>query len=98
MAFTFVAGVEPLVVLYAAFMVGLLAAIFGGRPGMISGATCAMAVVIVALVAQHGVLYLFAAVILTGLLQISAGVLRLGKYIRIVLRPVMLGFVNGSLS
>ncbi len=94
-AFAFVAGVEPLVGLYAAFMVGLLAAIFGGRPGMISGATGAMAVVMVALVAEHGVQYLFAAVVLTGLIQISAGLLRLGKYIRIVPHPVMLGFVNG---
>lgn len=94
-AFAFVAGVEPLVGLYAAFMVGLLASIFGGRPGMISGATGAMAVVMVALVAQHGVEYLFATVVLTGLLQILAGVLRLGKFIRIVPHPVMLGFVNG---
>ncbi|MDH3980969.1 MAG: SulP family inorganic anion transporter [Gammaproteobacteria bacterium] len=94
-AFAFVAGVEPLVGLYAAFMVGLLAAIFGGRPGMISGATGAMAVVMVALVAEHGVEYLFAAVVLTGLIQIGAGVLRLGKFIRIVPYPVMLGFVNG---
>jgi SulP family sulfate permease len=94
-AFAFVAGVEPLVGLYAAFMVGLLAAIFGGRPGMISGATGAMAVVMVALVAEHGVEYLFAAVVLTGLIQIGAGLLRLGKYIRMVPYPVMLGFVNG---
>lgn len=94
-AFAFVAGVDPLVGLYAAFMVGLLASIFGGRPGMISGATGAMAVVMVALVAEHGVEYLFAAVVLTGLLQISAGILRIGKYIRIVPHPVMLGFVNG---
>ncbi|MDH5446880.1 MAG: SulP family inorganic anion transporter [Gammaproteobacteria bacterium] len=94
-AFAFVAGVDPLVGLYAAFMVGLLASIFGGRPGMISGATGAMAVVMVALVAEHGVQYLFAAVILTGLLQIGAGILRLGKYIRMVPYPVMLGFVNG---
>ena len=94
-AFAFVAGVEPLVGLYAAFMVGLLAAIFGGRPGMISGATGALAVVMVALVAEHGVEYLFAAVVLTGLLQMGAGVLRLGKFIRIVPYPVMLGFVNG---
>ena len=94
-AFSFVAGVEPLVGLYAAFMVGLLAAIFGGRPGMISGATGAMAVVMVSLVAQHGVEYLFAAVVLTGLIQISVGLMRLGKYIRIVPHPVMLGFVNG---
>lgn len=94
-AFAFVAGVDPLVGLYAAFMVGLLASIFGGRPGMISGATGAMAVVMVALVAEHGVEYLFAAVVLTGLIQILAGILRLGKYIRIVPHPVMLGFVNG---
>ncbi|MBT3196423.1 MAG: SulP family inorganic anion transporter [Gammaproteobacteria bacterium] len=94
-AFSFVAGVEPLVGLYAAFMVGLLAAIFGGRPGMISGATGAMAVVMVSLVADHGVEYLFAAVVLTGLIQISVGMMRLGKYIRIVPHPVMLGFVNG---
>ncbi len=94
-AFAFVAGVEPLVGLYAAFMVGLLAAIFGGRPGMISGATGAMAVVMVSLVADHGVEYLFAAVVLAGLLQILAGVARLGKFIRIVPHPVMLGFVNG---
>lgn len=94
-AFAFVAGVDPLVGLYAAFMVGLLAAIFGGRPGMISGATGAMAVVMVALVAEHGVEYLFAAVVLTGMFQILAGVLRLGKFIRIVPHPVMLGFVNG---
>ncbi len=94
-AFAFVAGVDPLVGLYAAFMVGILAAIFGGRPGMISGATGAMAVVMVALVAEHGVEYLFAAVVLTGLFQMLAGVLRLGKFIRIVPHPVMLGFVNG---
>ncbi|WP_455219140.1 SulP family inorganic anion transporter [Kaarinaea lacus] len=94
-AFAFVAGVDPLVGLYAAFMVGLLAASFGGRPGMISGATGAMAVVMVSLVADHGVEYLFAAVVLTGVIQIGAGILRLGKYIRIVPYPVMLGFVNG---
>jgi SulP family sulfate permease len=94
-AFAFVAGVDPLVGLYAAFMVGLLASIFGGRPGMISGATGAMAVVMVSLVADHGVEYLFAAVVLTGLIQITAGVLKLGKFIRIVPYPVMLGFVNG---
>ncbi|MBX2808031.1 MAG: SulP family inorganic anion transporter [Cellvibrionaceae bacterium] len=94
-AFAFVAGVEPMVGLYAAFMMGLLASVFGGRPGMISGATGATAVVMVSLVADHGVHYLFAAVVLAGLLQIIAGILRLGKYIRIVPHPVMLGFVNG---
>src|SRR5690554_2458999 len=94
-AFAFVAGVDPLVGLYAAFMVGLLTSIFGGRPGMISGATGAMAVVMVALVAQHGVEYLFAAVVLTGVIQMLAGILRLGMFIRMVPYPVMLGFVNG---
>lgn len=94
-AFAFVAGVHPLVGLYAAFMVGLITAIFGGRPGMISGATGALAVVMVALVAQHGVEYLFATVVLMGLLQIFAGFMQWGKFIRLVPHPVMLGFVNG---
>jgi SulP family sulfate permease len=94
-AFAFVAGVEPLVGLYAAFMVGLITACIGGRPGMISGATGALAVVMVALVADHGVEYLFATVVLMGILQITAGALRLGKFIRMVPHPVMLGFVNG---
>ena len=94
-AFAFVAGVDPLVGLYGAFMMGIITSIFGGRPGMISGATGAMAVVMVSLVALHGVEYLFAAIILTGLIQMSAGVLRLGKFIRLVPYPVMLGFVNG---
>lgn len=94
-AFAFIAGVEPLVGLYAAFMVGLITAAFGGRPGMISGATGALAVVMVALVAQHGVEYLFATVVLMGILQLLAGIFRLGKFIRMVPYPVMLGFVNG---
>ena len=94
-AFAFVAGVHPLVGLYAAFLVGLITALIGGRPGMISGATGALAVVMVALVAEHGVEYLFATVVLMGLLQIAAGVLRWGKFIRLVPHPVMLGFVNG---
>jgi len=94
-AFAFVAGVEPLVGLYAAFMVGLITACIGGRPGMISGATGALAVVMVALVADHGVEYLFATVVLMGLLQVGAGLLKLGKFIRMVPHPVMLGFVNG---
>ena len=94
-AFAFVAGVAPLVGLYAAFIVGLITAVFGGRPGMISGATGALAVVMVALVAEHGVAYLFATVILMGILQLFAGVMRWGKFIRMVPHPVMLGFVNG---
>ncbi|WP_342070112.1 SulP family inorganic anion transporter [Yoonia algicola] len=94
-AFAFVAGVEPLVGLYAAFIVGLITAVFGGRPGMISGATGALAVVMVSLVALHGVEYLFATVVLMGLIQIVVGVMRWGKFIRLVPHPVMLGFVNG---
>ncbi|NVL02059.1 SulP family inorganic anion transporter, partial [Ruegeria pomeroyi] len=94
-AFAFVAGVHPLVGLYAAFLVGLITALIGGRPGMISGATGALAVVMVALVAQHGVEYLFATVVLMGLLQLVAGVMQWGKFIRLVPHPVMLGFVNG---
>ena len=94
-AFAFVAGVHPLVGLYAAFMVGLITAVIGGRPGMISGATGALAVVMVALVADHGVEYLFATVVLMGILQIFAGVMHWGKFIRLVPHPVMLGFVNG---
>ncbi len=94
-AFAFVAGVHPLVGLYAAFIVGFITAVFGGRPGMISGATGALAVVMVSLVAQHGVEYLFAAVVLMGLIQIFVGLMRWGKFIRLVPHPVMLGFVNG---
>ena len=94
-AFAFVAGVHPLVGLYAAFLVGLITAVFGGRPGMISGATGALAVVMVALVAEHGVEYLFATVVLMGILQVFAGVMHWGKFIRLVPHPVMLGFVNG---
>lgn len=94
-AFAFVAGVNPLVGLYAAFIVGLITALIGGRPGMISGATGALAVVMVALVAQHGVEYLFATVVLMGVLQMIAGVMQWGKFIRLVPHPVMLGFVNG---
>lgn len=94
-AFAFVAGVDPLVGLYAAFMVGLITAVFGGRPAMISGATGALAVVMVALVADHGVQYLFATVVLMGIIQVMAGVFKLGKFIRMVPHPVMLGFVNG---
>ncbi len=95
MSFSFVAGVHPLVGLYAAFIVGLITALIGGRPGMISGATGALAVVMVALVSLHGVEYLFATVVLMGIFQITAAFLRLGKFIRLVPYPVMLGFVNG---
>jgi len=94
-AFSFVAGVAPVIGLYSAFFIGLISAIAGGRPGMISGATGAMAVVVVSLVATHGVEYLFPTVILCGLLQIAIGLFRLGKLIRMVPHSVMLGFVNG---
>lgn len=94
-AFSIIANVSPLVGLYTAFIIGLITAILGGRPGMISGATGAIAVVIVSLVATHGVEYLFAAVVLMGLIQISVGVLRLGKLIRLVPHPVIFGFLNG---
>jgi SulP family sulfate permease len=94
-AFAFVAGVAPLSGLYAAFIVGLITAVFGGRPGMISGATGALAVVMVSLVMDHGAEYLFATVVLMGVLQLIAGALKLGKFIRMVPESVMLGFVNG---
>lgn len=94
-AFAFVAGVSPIIGLYSAFFIGLIAAVCGGRPGMISGATGAMAVVVVGLVAIHGIEYLFPAVILCGLLQIGIGTGRLGVLIRMVPHSVMLGFVNG---
>ena len=104
-AFAFVAGVEPLVGLYAAFMIGLITSIFGGRPGMISGATGALAVVMVSLVATGnsmgaaednlGLYYLFATVILMGTIQTVVGLLKLGKFVRLIPHSVMMGFVNG---
>ncbi|KGL64180.1 SulP family inorganic anion transporter [Polaribacter sp. Hel1_85] len=104
-AFAFVAGVDPLVGLYAAFMVGLITSIFGGRPGMISGATGALAVVMVSLVAEGnamgnpdenlGLYYLFLTVILMGVIQVLAGIFKLGKFVRLIPHPVMMGFVNG---
>jgi SulP family sulfate permease len=104
-AFAFVAGVDPLVGLYAAFMIGLITSIFGGRPGMISGATGALAVVMVSLVAQGnamgtpseelGLYYLFLTVMLMGGIQILAGIFKLGKFVRLIPHPVMMGFVNG---
>ncbi|MHA6196169.1 SulP family inorganic anion transporter [Pseudomonas wadenswilerensis] len=94
-AFALVAHLNPLMGLYGAFIICTLTALFGGRPGMISGAAGSMAVVIVALVVQHGVQYLLATVLLGGLLMIAFGLLRLGKLVRLVPHPVMLGFVNG---
>lgn len=94
-AFAFIAGLSPLTGLYAAFSMGFITSVLGGRPGMISGATGAVAVVIVALAKTHGVEYIFATVILAGVLQMIFGFLRLGKFIRLVPQPVMYGFVNG---
>lgn len=104
-AFAFVAGVDPLVGLYAAFMIGLITSVFGGRPGMISGATGALAVVMVNLVAEGnamgaegenlGLYYLFLTVIVMGIIQVLAGIFRLGKFVRLIPHPVMMGFVNG---
>lgn len=94
-AFAMIAGLSPLTGLYAAFTIGLVTSILGGRPGMISGATGAIAVVIVALAKSHGVEYIFATVVLAGIIQVTAGLLRLGKFIRLVPHPVMFGFVNG---
>jgi SulP family sulfate permease len=95
LAFALIAHVDPLMGLYAAFIMALVTAAIGGRPGMISGATGATAVVIVALVVSHGVQYLLAALLLMGAIQIAVGLFKLGKYIRIVPYPVFLGFVNG---
>ncbi len=104
-AFAFVAGVDPLVGLYAAFMIGLITSVFGGRPGMISGATGALAVVMVNLVSEGnamgaegenlGLYYLFLTVILMGIIQMLAGIFKLGKFVRLIPHPVMMGFVNG---
>ena len=94
-AFALIAGLSPLTGLYAAFMMGLITSIFGGRPGMISGATGAVAVVLVVLAQTHGVEYIFATVILAGLLQVAAGLLKLGKLMRLVPHPFIFVFVNG---
>ncbi|MEM6380918.1 MAG: SulP family inorganic anion transporter, partial [Bacteroidota bacterium] len=94
-AFALIAGLDPLTGLYAAFMMGLVTSVLGGRPGMISGATGAVAVVLVTLAASHGVEYIFATVVLAGMMQVAAGFLRLGKLMRLVPHPVIFGFVNG---
>ena len=94
-AFALIAGLPPLTGLYAAFMMGIVTSILGGRPGMISGATGAVAVVLVVLAKSHGIEYIFATVVLAGLLQLTAGFLKLGKLMRLVPHPVIFGFVNG---
>lgn len=95
LSFAILAGFPPLTGLYAAFIMGIVTAIFGGRPGMVSGGAGATAIVLIALMRSHGLEYVFAAVALAGLLQIAVGVFRLGKFIRLVPQPVMYGFVNG---
>lgn len=108
-AFAFVAGIDPLVGLYGAFMMGIVTALFGGRPGMISGATGAMAVVMIHMIKQGnevgmsldipienlGLQWLFITLLFVGVIQISAGVFKLGKFVRLIPHPVMMGFVNG---
>lgn len=95
LSFAILAGFPPLSGLYAAFIMGLVTAIFGGRPGMVSGGAGATVIVLIALMQSHGLEYVFAAVALAGLLQIVIGVFKWGKFIRLVPRPVMFGFVNG---
>ena len=108
-AFAFIAGIDPLVGLYGAFMMGIVTAIFGGRPGMISGATGAMAVVMVYMIQQGnlvgnqldnpvenlGLYWLFITLLFVGAIQITAGIFKLGKFVRLIPHPVMMGFVNG---
>lgn len=94
-AFAFVAGVSPILSLQTAVVIGIIAALFTGRPGMISSSTAAISVVFASLVAKHGLEYLFATVVLMGIIQILLGVFKLGKYTRIIPHSVMLGFLNG---
>ncbi|NHN33224.1 SulP family inorganic anion transporter [Paenibacillus sp. S3N08] len=93
-AFSIIAGVDPMVGLYASFCIAVIISIVGGRPGMISAATGAMALLMVTLVANHGLQYLLAATVLTGIIQIFMGILKLGKYITFIPHSVMIGFVN----
>ena len=95
LSFAILAGFPPLVGLYGAFIIGLVTAVFGGRPGLISGGAGATVIVLIALMKSHGLEYVFGAVALAGVLQIIVGLLKLGKFIRLVPQPVMFGFVNG---
>jgi SulP family sulfate permease len=95
LSFAILAGLPPLTGLYAAFLMGIVTAFLGGRPGMVSGGAGATVVVLIALAATHGVEYLFAAVALAGLIQIFVGVFKLGKFVRLIPQPVMYGFLNG---
>jgi len=94
-AFAFLAGIDPIIALHASIIIGLCTSIFGGRPAMISGAAGSVAVVFVALIAVHGKEYLFATVVLMGIIQILVGIFKLGKFARMIPHPVILGFVNG---
>ena len=96
-AFALIAGLSPLTGLYAAFVVGLVASVFGGRPGMISGATGAVAVVVAALAISHGPEYIFATVVLAGVLQLLAGLMKLGKLMRLVPQPVTVSYTHLTL-
>lgn len=95
LSFAILAGFPPLAGLYAAFIMGLITAVFGGRPGMVSGGAGATVIVLIALMQSHGLEYVFGAVILAGIFQILVGIFKLGKFIRLVPQPVMYGFVNG---
>ena len=95
LSFAILAGLSPLTGLYAAFLMGIVTAFLGGRPGMVSGGAGATVVVLIALAASHGVEYLFAAVALAGILQILVGAFKLGKFVRLIPQPVMYGFLNG---
>src|SRR5690554_996819 len=95
LSFAILAGLSPLTGLYAAFLMGLVTAILGGRPGMVSGGAGATVVVLMALVVSHGVEYLFAAVALGGIMQFLIGLFKFGKFVRLVPLPVMHGFLNG---
>jgi SulP family sulfate permease len=95
LSFAILAGLSPLIGLYAAFIMGLVTAIFGGRPGMVSGGAGATIVVLIALIKTHGVEYLFATVVLAGVLQMLVGIFKLGKFVRLIPQPVMYGFLNG---
>src|SRR5690606_41224525 len=95
LSFAIVAGLPPLTGLYAAFILGLVTAILGGRPGMVSGGAGATIVVLMALAKHHGIEYLFAAVVLGGLIQVLVGAFKLGKFVRLIPQPVMYGFLNG---
>lgn len=95
LSFAILAGLSPITGLYAAFLMGIVTSILGGRPGMVSGGAGATVIVLIALAASHGVEYLFAAVVLAGILQLSVGIFKLGKYVRLIPQPVMFGFLNG---